>query len=52
MPKSRKRKVPIRQKIAEKRKQKRHEVSIDILRPFGPRIALIQMPEDVLGKMI
>ena len=52
MPKSRKRKVPIRQKIAEKRKQKGHEVDFDILRPFGPRIARIQMPEEILGKMI
>ena len=52
MPKSRKRKVPIRQKIAEKRKQKGHEVSVDILRPFGPRIARIQMPENILTKMI
>ena len=52
MPKSRKRKVPIRQKIAEKRKQKGHEVDFDILRPFGPRIARIQMPEEILGKMV
>ena len=52
MPKSRKRKVPIRQKIAEKRKQKGHEVDFDIIRPFGPRIARIQMPEEILGKMI
>lgn len=52
MPKSRKRKVPIRQKIAEKRKQKEHEVNFDIIRPFGPRIARIQMPERILTKMI
>ena len=52
MPKSRKRKPPISQKIAEKRKQKGHEVDFDIMRPFGPRIARIQMPENILTKMI